>query len=201
MRSVQELARIITARCIGTFDRHSTDPAYHFFQMFRSSIDTAIDQEAHMFSDFQATSNEVDHIRSFRRNPNNGRNYRLSHDDRVKVDSLLTIEKETGLVIELKDILDELFILRTVLSDQKRVLRTFEEMISSVSGRARTVRSFRWYSEILEHDLGDINGMEEKAGRTLGGITSLLDMKVGTKCKYDLRALKSPVARSVTRIR
>ncbi|KAF2105600.1 ankyrin repeat-containing domain protein [Lophiotrema nucula] len=46
LQSVHEVAQLITRRCIGTFDRHSPDPAYHFFQMFRASIDKAIDQEA-----------------------------------------------------------------------------------------------------------------------------------------------------------
>jgi hypothetical protein len=57
MKSVYDLAMLITSRCSGMFDRHRLDNAeYQFLDMFESSIGQVTNNETELFDDFNRAS-------------------------------------------------------------------------------------------------------------------------------------------------
>ncbi|KAJ4302959.1 hypothetical protein N0V90_001850 [Kalmusia sp. IMI 367209] len=71
VRSVYDLAMIITSRCSGVFDRHRMgDEDYQFLDMFESSIGEATETETRLFEDFNAASKKASAWLQHHRRPN-----------------------------------------------------------------------------------------------------------------------------------
>ena len=71
VRSVYDLATIITSRCSGVFDRHRMgDEDYQFLDMFESSIGDATEMETHLFQDFNIASAQASAWLQHHRRPN-----------------------------------------------------------------------------------------------------------------------------------
>ncbi|KAL8717878.1 MAG: hypothetical protein Q9225_004931 [Loekoesia sp. 1 TL-2023] len=161
VRSVFDLAIIITARCSGVFDRHRMDEDYQFLDMFESSIGDATDRETVLFKEFntasvqasawlqhhrrpnrfsrqlEATSRDFEHTnRKDAREERTVREERFRYGDRVHappfVDKLLDIGSETDLLGETKDIRDELNMIEKVLEDQRNVLPDIEIAVCNI---------------------------------------------------------------------
>ncbi|CZT51947.1 related to ankyrin repeat protein [Rhynchosporium secalis] len=161
VKSVYDLAMIITGRCTGVFDRHRMgDDEYQFLDMFESSIGSATDRETILFKEFNAASAQASiwlqhHRKShgFSRFIEHGTteaeikhetNYMQwdAEEEKFKmeelmrnppfIDKLLDIGQETDLLAETKDIRDELNMIAKVLDDQKNVLPDLQEAVCDI---------------------------------------------------------------------
>jgi ankyrin repeat protein/Mg2+ and Co2+ transporter CorA len=71
VRSVYDLAMIITGRCSGVFDRHRIgDEDYQFLDMFESSIGDATEMETMLFKEFNTASAQASAWLQHHRRPN-----------------------------------------------------------------------------------------------------------------------------------
>jgi ankyrin repeat protein/Mg2+ and Co2+ transporter CorA len=71
VRSVYDLAMIITSRCSGVFDRHRMgDEDYQFLDMFESSIGDATEMETQLFQEFNTASAQASAWLQHHRRPN-----------------------------------------------------------------------------------------------------------------------------------
>jgi len=161
VKSVYDLAMIITGRCTGVFDRHRMgDDEYQFLDMFESSIGSATDRETILFKEFNEASAQASiwlqhHRRShgFSRFIEHGTteaeikqetNYMNwdAEEEKFKleelmrnppfIDKLLDIGQETDLLAETKDIRDELNMIAKVLDDQKNVLPDLQDAVCEI---------------------------------------------------------------------
>jgi hypothetical protein len=145
VESVYDLALLITGRCSGMFDRHRLDDeTYQFLDMFESSIGHVTNQETKLFERFnKASAVAAKWLKSHRRaRGGSRRNSGSVSDDEARydtdpvfVDALLDIGIETKLLAEIKDIRDELNIIKMVLQYQMNVLPEVAEHISEELGR------------------------------------------------------------------
>lgn len=157
VRSVYELAMIISGRCYGAYDRHgvgSDDP--QFLDMFEGWIGAAMDDEVKLFERFKQDSAHASEwlgnpqsLRSLKRTQERSRLGRLVRrpdftvlrrpeehpqtSDRDFVENLLDIGWETALLGEIKDIRDELDMLSLVFQHQDQVLPSVREAMKEIS--------------------------------------------------------------------
>ena len=204
MRSAYDLAMTITSRCSGMFDRHSLgDQEYQFFDMFESSIGLINNQESQLFDRFNRASRRVAKWLQRQRLPG-GRPTRSASpslgsesdvdgggdqdSDYVFPDALLEIDVETTLQAEIKDILDELNIIATIIDLQMVNLGEFEasvtdELRSGGSRRATDAavnevrRRSREQRRLLEVHRKDVERMDRQAEGIYTSLTHLLDLK------------------------
>jgi Mg2+ and Co2+ transporter CorA len=70
VRSVYDLALIITARCTGVFDRNRINEDDQFLDMFEASIGDATEEETKLFRDFNVASMQASQWLQHHRRPN-----------------------------------------------------------------------------------------------------------------------------------
>ncbi|KAE8443266.1 hypothetical protein EG329_002054 [Mollisiaceae sp. DMI_Dod_QoI] len=204
VKSVYDLAMVITNRCTGVFDRHRMgDEDYQFLDMFESSIGNATDRETVLFKEFNAASAQASQWLSHHRRWH--RSSKLLHydpdavdKDREKaeeqfhaeklsrrpffVDRLLDIGQETDLLAETKDIRDELNMIAKVLEDQEHVLVNLRDSILDIYqdeniGQQDVKKRFRDQLKTIEIHQKDIVRMDRQAERIYKSITDMLDLK------------------------
>ncbi|CAN8097488.1 unnamed protein product [Discula destructiva] len=182
VKSVYELAMIITNRCAGIFDRHRLDAQqFQFFDMFEFSIGNVTNEESKLFSKFNKASEQSTQWLS--------RHHRGSGDDQLEpTNDLLNIHQETKLLAEIKDIQDELKILGNVLYLQSAVMEKFKHNIDQemrIEGNRKIVESIlndvkrhsqEQLDEIAVHRV-DIDHMFDQASDVKDSLTNLLDLK------------------------
>ncbi|CAL3973628.1 unnamed protein product [Diplocarpon coronariae] len=163
VKSVYDLAMIITGRCTGVFDRHRMgDDEYQFLDMFESSIGSATDRETVLFKEFNEASAQASVWLQHHRRPHRFSRFiehgtteaEMKHETDYKdwdkeeekfrmeelmrnppfIDKLLDIGQETNLLAETKDIRDELNMIAKVLDDQKNVLPDLQDAVSEIYG-------------------------------------------------------------------
>ncbi|CAK7272634.1 hypothetical protein SEPCBS119000_005229 [Sporothrix epigloea] len=158
VQSVFDLAMLITNRCSGMFDRYRlADQDHQFLDMFDSSIGLVTNKEGELFSRFKRAS--VQSAEWLERQRRSSRGYtggfasRLasqplpslalsdetdySHEEiPAFLDELLDIGTETSLLAEIKDIRDELNILRVILLSQESMLT---ELQKNITGELKSV--------------------------------------------------------------
>ncbi|CAK7242632.1 MAG: hypothetical protein STHCBS139747_004128 [Sporothrix thermara] len=145
LQSVYDLAMLITNRCSGMFDRYRlADQDYQFLDMFESSIGLVTNTESELFSRFNKASEMSAEWLELQRQPSrrqmgglasslasqsSSSSLVFSEDGGslhatvpVFPDALLDIGTETSLLAEIKDIRDELNILRVILLSQESTL-------------------------------------------------------------------------------
>ncbi|KAJ5578447.1 uncharacterized protein N7459_007411 [Penicillium hispanicum] len=218
VKSVYDLAIIITNRCSGVFDRHRLgDDEYQFLDMFESSIGIATDRETLLFNRFnhasaQASSWLKSHRKLNRFSRSSARSISGLEDDDgsdpdddydddqpVFVDRLLDIGEETDLLAEAKDIRDELNMIRTVLEHQKHVLADFQEVICEIyHGQHRSQyevkKRFKDQQRMIDMHLKDIDRMDKQAERIYHSITDLLDLKQKHANAFEARFARDQAA-------
>ena len=202
VKSVYDLAMIITSRCSGVFDRHRMgDEDYQFLDMFESSIGNATDRETILFKEFNAASAQASAWLQFHRKPHrisrlfetpDARKEREKRADQYKfedltrgtnfVDRLLDIGQETDLLAETKDIRDELNMIAKVLEDQRQVLPDLEAAVCEIyqgeqKSQLEVKKRFRDQLKIIEMHVKDIDRMDKQAARIYSSITDMLDLK------------------------
>ncbi|GLA17149.1 hypothetical protein AnigIFM62618_004272 [Aspergillus niger] len=219
VRSVYDLAIIITTRCSGVFDRHRMgDEEYQFLDMFEASIGVATDRETVLFNRFnRASAQASDWLKNhrklsrFARDPltkgepaeNSFERFLKEEEDEdaqpLFVDNLLDIGQETELLSEAKDIRDELNMIRTVLQHQQNVLLDFQEAICEIYyGQQRSQhevkKRFKEQQRTIDMHLKDIDRMDKQAERIYSSITDLLDLKQKHANAFEARFARDQAA-------
>ncbi|KAI9932054.1 hypothetical protein AWENTII_010375 [Aspergillus wentii] len=205
VRSVYDLATIITNRCSGVFDRHRMgDDEYQFLDMFESSIGFATDRETILFQEFNVASAQAsDWLKNHRKLNRASRSLKSKEKSKEKdkweenqedededdddeqplfVDKLLDIGQETSLLSEAKDIRDELNILRVVLGHQQNILEDLKDQICDIyqgqhKPQYEVKKRFKEQQRTIDMHLKDIDRMDKQAERIYSSITDLLDLK------------------------
>lgn len=207
VRSVYELATIISGRCSGVFDRHRMgDEEYQFLDMFESSIGTATDRETVLFREFNIASAQASEWLKHHRQLNVGLGGTLSgdndedeHTQPLFVDKLLDIGQETDLLAEAKDIRDELNMIRTVLEYQKQVLADLHDAICEIylgehKSQNELKKKFREQQRIVEMHVKDVDRMDKQTERIYHSITDLLDLKQKHANAFEARFARDQAA-------
>ena len=219
VKSVYDLAMIITSRCSGVFDRHRMgDEEYQFLDMFESSIGNATDRETVLFKEFNAASAQASAWLQFHRRPKRfsrlfenpdlkeerekrGDQYKLEDLTRGTrfVDRLLDIGQETDLLAETKDIRDELNMIAKVLGDQRQVLSDLEAAVCEIyhgeqKPQQEVKKRFRDQLKIIEMHIKDIDRMDKQAERIYSSITDMLDLKQKHANAFEARFARDQAA-------
>ncbi|EED21298.1 ankyrin repeat protein [Talaromyces stipitatus ATCC 10500] len=215
VRSVYELATIITGRCSGMFDRHRMgDEDYQFLDMFESCIGTATDRETTLFREFNVASAQASewlkHHRRIKRSivenmssKENDEDQKESDSDEESqplfVDKLLDIGQETDLLAEAKDIRDELNMIRTVLEYQKQVLQDLQDAICEIyydENRSQNdiKKKFREQQRNIDMHVKDVDRMDKQTERIYMSITDLLDLKQKHANAFEARFARDQAA-------
>jgi hypothetical protein len=179
VKSVYDLAMVITSRCSGIFDRHRLDDEnYQFIEMFESSLSRLTNKETKLFDRFNRASEKAtlwlkEHRRNgARRLPMGTGEAGENFDDPTFVDTLLDIRTETSVLLEIKDIRDELNMLTLVLQNQQHILPNFAEQIveelEELGGKksvevADLKKKSKDQVKIIEVHIKDLNRMDKQA--------------------------------------
>ncbi|KAK3676486.1 hypothetical protein LTR78_003762 [Recurvomyces mirabilis] len=212
--SIYDLAVLIGGRCFGTFDRSSiTRDGSRFLDMFESEIGRAMESETNLFKAFTDASQQVS-LDLRRRQQSLQRAEQLEHapsgkeqveeiwkaSDEVRsysnrkeraFDTLLDIGQETALLSEVKDIRDELDMLKMVFEQQHQVLNqaysAMEIILGSedeLEGNPEIALKKRKISKRLEqnrravdHSIREVERMDKQADRIYKSMRDLLDLK------------------------
>lgn len=183
IRSVYDLAILITSRCSGMFSRHrSDDQKYQFLDMFEASVGRVTEELTQLFHRFEeASAQSQQWLR-----PRGRHKIRKAANG---FDPLLDIRSETSLLTEVRDIRDELNILTMILNSQIFTLGDFRNcLIEELSGNGTTsrrvtsvVNEIRKRTVEQERRLKlhkrDIDAMDQQADRLYKSLTDLLDLK------------------------
>lgn len=106
-----DVAKQFMTSCFGTFDRHASGmPCLQFMSMFEQSLGVIGSKDSDLLGEFS------DAYRKLGNEPTSSEAF---------LDTLNNLKMETDLLTELKDIRDELHIMKTILIDQQRVAREF----------------------------------------------------------------------------
>ncbi|KAL4917882.1 hypothetical protein BDW62DRAFT_182999 [Aspergillus aurantiobrunneus] len=221
VRSIYDLAIIITNRCSGVFDRHRMgDDEYQFLDMFESSIGIATDRESMLFNQFnRASAQASDWLKNHRKlsrfarrkekdvakNLNKEERKKKNHgsdefdDEPLFVDNLLDIGQETDLLAEAKDIRDELNMIRMVLQHQQHVLFDFQEAVCEIYlshgySQRDIKKRFGEQQRTIDMHLKDIDRMDKQAERIYSSITDLLDLKQKHANAFEARFARDQAA-------
>ncbi|KAL4880134.1 hypothetical protein BJY04DRAFT_191763 [Aspergillus karnatakaensis] len=220
VRSIFDLAIIITNRCSGVFDRHRMgDDEYQFLDMFESSIGIATDRESLLFNQFnRASAQASDWLKNHRKlsrfarqqkdekdvaknlNKEEKKRKKDEHDDEpLFVDNLLDIGQETDLLSEAKDIRDELNMIRAVLEHQQHVLFDFQEVVCDIylnqqHSQFDVKKRFKDQQRTIDMHLKDIDRMDKQAERIYSSITDLLDLKQKHANAFEARFARDQAA-------
>ena len=199
IKSIHDLTAAITNRCTGSFDRHEwgyEDIDFMFFEIFELSIGTLTRRATALLERF-----ELDSTAAARWLKSRDESHRVPYQSTEKdedreneedewlkdsddetldrrpdtnpmfVNRLLNISKETKLLVECKDIEDELGILSTVLEQQLDVLKTMAEVLKVSRKRAGL------QVRLVGQHLLDIQRMQRSANGVSKSLTQLLDLK------------------------
>jgi Mg2+ and Co2+ transporter CorA len=184
MKSVYDLAMLITSRCSGMFDRHRLDNVeYQFLDMFESSIGQVTNKETELFDYFNRASSAAGKWLEKHRLP---RSLSLLQEigtrDPKFQDALLDIGIETRLLAEIKDIRDELNMIRMVLTFQHQKLPDFaDHLVDELGKKSDEAWEIRMRSKeqlkIVKMHLDDVDRMDKQADSIHQSLLSLLDLK------------------------
>jgi Mg2+ and Co2+ transporter CorA len=185
VKSVYDLAMLITSRCSGMFDRHRLDAEeLQFIDMFESSIGHVTNDETRLFDLFKRASAAAGKWLEIHRRPRGFGLWSVAEgagDPRFQ-NALLDIGGETRLLTEIKDIRDELNMIKMVLKYQEQKLPDFADILIDELGKKSDeayeirIRS-REQLKIVKMHLDDIERMDRQAGSIYTSLLSLLDLK------------------------
>ncbi|KAI4209658.1 MAG: hypothetical protein LQ351_007412 [Letrouitia transgressa] len=210
VKSVYDLATLITGRCCGVFDRHRLgDEDYQFIDMFESSIGEVTNKETKLFKVFNDASELAAQWLRFQRQQGKSQipDMRCGEDDPEKdpafVDILLDIGKETALLAETKDIRDELNMISMVLKNQLSVIDDLTNaLLQETKGnhnqrrQAEIRQRFREQQKLIEVHLKDVERMDKQAEGiyTSPQLTHLLDLKQKHANAFEARFARDQAA-------
>ncbi|KAI9642366.1 hypothetical protein NHQ30_009170 [Ciborinia camelliae] len=149
IQSAYQLAKLITDTCANIFNPYDIPDEFQFFEFFERSIGSLIDKEAKCYLEFV---------------------HMLDHAHSANIGSLekpsFNITAETHLLVEIKDIRDELGILRMVLTDQLNVMNEFT--LIAARGDARVQKRIKAENaSVTSETQGDTSQVADKGKRPL----------------------------------
>ncbi|KAL8657066.1 MAG: hypothetical protein Q9226_002287 [Calogaya cf. arnoldii] len=206
VKSVYDLATLITGRCSGVFDRHRLgDEEYQFLDMFESSIGQVTNKETELFMKFNDASKAAARwLKSQRQRGSlqllDKRSGSRDHKDHTFVDTLLDIGEETALLAETKDIRDELNMISMVLKHQVSILDdVMLALLEEVKGPDHRVQSgikkrYRELHKVVEVHLKDVERMDKQAEGIYTSLTHLLDLKQKHANAFEARFARDQAA-------
>ncbi|KAL9610192.1 MAG: hypothetical protein Q9167_005096 [Letrouitia subvulpina] len=208
VKSVYDLAMLITGRCCGVFDRHRLgDEDYQFLDMFESSIGEVTNKETKLFKVFNDASELAAQWLRLQRQQGKSQipDMRCAEDDPNKdptfVDILLDIGKETALLAETKDIRDELNMISMVLKNQLSVIDDLTNaLLQETKGshnqqrQAEIRQRFREQQKLIEVHLKDVERMDKQAEGIYTSLTHLLDLKQKHANAFEARFARDQAA-------
>lgn len=224
VQDVYELAMTIAGRCFGTFDRHRKgDDDFQFLDMFESSIGAAMDHEASLFQGFSKASRQASDWLQSHQKPGRfskhleadskayehaAKKHAEKHEvidpedtNPAFINQLLDVGAETDLLAEIKDIRDELDIIRMVLDHQKHLLPELKDAVKAVYHNERsharvrrTDKTFDEQEKTITNPIKDITRMEIQANRVYESIVSLLDLKQKHANAFEARFARDQAA-------
>ncbi|KAK4569974.1 hypothetical protein LTR86_002944 [Recurvomyces mirabilis] len=207
---VHELATIISGHCYGWVDsRDASDSSLLFMNMFESSLGYAMEEEVRLFRAFQKASEKASvWLKEIRGHPVEPlrqtmyERYAMSvpdHDDEAEEDdtglqnkssnaepafvqTLLDIGAETRLLREVKDIRDELDMLKMIYETQEthvpKMINHLIDLLPEHDEQGSRIRELH-QDQIrhIKHPLRDIERMGKQVERIYNSIRDLLDLK------------------------
>lgn len=228
VQNVYQLASTIAGRCFGTFDRHRKgDDDFQFMDMFEASIGDAMDREASLFGEFSVASQQASEWLRTHQRPNRfSRNLEADtkahhhaakkaeqfHFDELQdpepqfIDKLLDVGAETDLLAEIKDIRDELDIIRMVLGHQKHLLPDLKDAVKDAYRDDRSLghrsleqlrkvdKGFDEQEKTISNPIKDIDRMDKQAERIYTSIRDLLDLKQKHANAFEARFARDQAA-------
>ncbi|EMC97134.1 hypothetical protein BAUCODRAFT_42293, partial [Baudoinia panamericana UAMH 10762] len=206
VRNIYELAVLIAGRCFGAFDCSGVrEDGSKFLDMFESSIGLAMDQETKLFAEFKHASQEVSDFllsrheqQSAQAKAHSKRARKLSSSklprnakelspgqEPEEIHTLMEIGAETKLLSDVKDIRDELDMLKIVFQQQQQVLPQVLDTMEGIFGdnpmikaqRAKVERRLQINERAVSHHVNEIKRMDKQAERVYLSIRDLLDLK------------------------
>ncbi|KAK2798189.1 hypothetical protein FQN51_007875 [Onygenales sp. PD_10] len=160
--SVYDLARLIVDSCVGLFDPYHAPDEYQFFDFFERSIGAVIDQETRCFQDFAEKLDPA------------------SSDPTASLE-VFSISTETKLLVEIKDIIDELGILHMILTDQRKPTEELSRIVTEHKkikhGNTNSENSSPIRNPVLENNLHRVEKMQKLANESYKALYNLLDLK------------------------
>ncbi|KAI7369396.1 hypothetical protein KC354_g1973 [Hortaea werneckii] len=208
--NVYDLAILIAGRCFGTFDQSDVrSDGSRFLDMFESSIGKAMDDETHFFAEFDHASRQISGFLSstlatqsqqmrdsndLRKVPTNkpAANQRHSHRSAIHknrhpraMQTLLDIAAEIELLSDVKDIRDELDMLRLVFEQQTKVIPGVHEAVDTILGhetgfegkKSKVLNRLGYHERAIDRSVKEIERMDKQAERIYVSIRDLLDLK------------------------
>ncbi|OAL23957.1 hypothetical protein AYO20_10807 [Fonsecaea nubica] len=178
-RTVYEMAALITSFCTDFVDQckvkadggTASSPSESFLHVFADSIGVVMDKEVQYFEDFR---------RSIAARHKNTQTNHDSHSPNLE----LRLEKEIALLEEIKDIRDELNILRSICTDQDVVLKTLSKLAtrgkdSKAKGVVANDRILDYYRQRSNIDtrIARIKKMQQDVRTAYDAMNHLLDLK------------------------
>ena len=209
VKSVYDLATLITGRCSGVFDRHRLgDEDFQFLDMFESSIGEVTNKETELFKNFNDASVAAARWLTDQRQratsqimdiPPSDTN--LNRNDPTFVDTLLDIGEETALLAETKDIRDELNMISMVLKNQTSILESMENgVLEELKGghnqqrQTEAKKRFREQLKVIDVHLKDVERMDMQARGIYTSLTHLLDLKQKHANAFEARFARDQAA-------
>lgn len=194
--SVHELAVRVVGHCLAACDRSSERrEKLSYLDMFSSSIGTAMDKEVNTFKRFKneadqaaqslnrPTSEQISEIGVEQKSKQGQSSQDMTTEDPDEKKRFLSIRDETILLLEVKDILDELGILSQVLDDQTSVLQamfdTFKPVLANegIADQQRILSSGDDNLLMLQQQKAEINSMISQAQAIYKSINNSLEHK------------------------
>ncbi|KAL9035569.1 MAG: hypothetical protein Q9180_004794, partial [Flavoplaca navasiana] len=207
VRSVHDLATLITGRCSGVFDRHRLgDDKFQFLDMFESSIGQVTNKETELFMNFNDASKAAARWLTNQRQKGSlqllGKHAAEKENlgDHTFVDTLLDIGEETALLAETKDIRDELNMISMVLKHQISILddmmyALLEEAKGPDSRMQQEIKKrYREQHKVVEVHLKDVERMDKQAESIYTSLTHLLDLKQKHANAFEARFARDQAA-------
>jgi Mg2+ and Co2+ transporter CorA len=164
VRKPEHLISRILETCLSIFDRLQKIPELHFFQMFEDSVGSIDDQESRRFDNFRRGSKQLLEL--------NGANKHYNEYKNALMADLLDIREEIDLLVEVKDIRDELNIISSILRTQLNLasqMRTTEQ--------CRPLLQTSVVEDLLLTDINDLEMLDAQAERTQDNLNTLMDLK------------------------
>lgn len=167
VRNVGELAGVIIERCISACDRSIRARCNaDYFDIFKFSATAVMEAQIKLFREFQETSIAATEwikgsLRKSTANPTEPLPF---------VEDLLTLRREIDLLVEARDIEDELGILKHILDDQTSILQRMQRKSGWVSRVPQT------FEDLVNQKL-DVPQMTEWMQGVSASITDLLEHK------------------------
>ncbi|TGO07790.1 hypothetical protein BTUL_0247g00190 [Botrytis tulipae] len=159
--SPYDVANLVVDMCVNLFDQYQVPEEFQFFDFFERSIGVVIDKEAQCFRSFS------DGLARAEPGLNSGN---------TESDGLFNITEEVQLLVEIRDIRDELAILQMILSDQLNPVEEFSQIVAQHRSQSNSIKD-RTSDRTIKNYLYRIEKMERLADKTYQSLNHLLDLK------------------------